>query len=197
MVLPQDFQNFIKTFKERNDPMTSIFVGHGNPMNAIEQNSFTQGWMNMVSRLYTPSAIVVISAHWLTKGTFVTAMEHPPTIHDFGGFPTQLYDVYYPAIGSPVLCDFIQHEVKYTDIALDYDWGLDHGTWSVLKHMYPGANIPVIQLSIDYTKSFQYHYELAQEVSTLRKRGVLIIASGNIVHNLRKMDLFNPNRTAH
>lgn len=165
--------------------MPVLFLGHGSPMNAIEENEFVAGFRELGNSIPRPSAILVISAHWETKGTFVTAMEHPQTIHDFGGFPKALFDVQYPAPGSPQLAQETKGLVKSTEIGLDTKWGLDHGAWSVVKHLYPLADIPVIQMSMDYTKPPQYHYDLAKEIAALRKKGVLIIGSGNMVHNLR------------
>lgn len=162
----------------------SLFLGHGSPMNAIEENEFVDGLRSLSKTIPTPRAILVISAHWLTNGTYVTAMEHPPTIHDFGGFPKALFEVQYPAPGSPSLAKEIQTLVKSQSVQLDYEWGLDHGTWSVLKHIYPEANIPVVQLSMDYKLPLQKHLEIAKELLPLREQGILIIASGNIVHNL-------------
>jgi len=164
--------------------MPLLFLGHGSPMNAIEDNEFVQGFRNIGKEIQKPKAILCISAHWETKGTYVTAMENPRTIHDFGGFPQALFNVQYPASGSPELAIHTKNIITKTEIGLDDKWGLDHGAWSVIKHLYPNADIPVIQMSIDYTKSAQYHYELAKELSILRKKGVLIVGSGNIVHNL-------------
>jgi 4,5-DOPA dioxygenase extradiol len=168
--------------------MPVLFVGHGSPMNAIEDNEFTNAWKRVSGQLPVPQAIICISAHWETKGTFVTAMENPKTIHDFGGFPQSLYDVQYPAKGNTTLASSIVAEGKIYNIQPDHTWGLDHGAWSVIKVMYPEANIPVLQLSIDYTKSAEYHYNLAKELSDLRKKGVLFIGSGNMVHNLRAIN---------
>ena len=165
--------------------MPVLFLGHGSPMNAIEENEFVQSFMKIGKELARPNAILCISAHWETNGTFVTAMEHPRTIHDFGGFPQALFDVQYPAPGSPELAKETQRIVTSTEVGLDDKWGLDHGAWSVIKHLYPNADIPVIQMSIDYTKPPQYHYELAKELASLRQKGVLIVGSGNMVHNLR------------
>ncbi len=169
------------------DQMPVLFLGHGSPMNAIEENEFVTGFRNVGKEIPTPSAILCVSAHWETRGTFVTAMEHPPTIHDFGGFPQALFDVQYPAPGSPALATETKSIITKTEVGLDDKWGLDHGAWSVIKHLYPNANIPVIQLSLDYNQTPQYHYELAQELSALRKKGVLIIGSGNMVHNLGRI----------
>lgn len=165
--------------------MPVLFVGHGSPMNAIEENEFTEGWRKAGEIIARPNAILAISAHWETRGTYVTAMKDPPTIHDFGGFPQELYDVQYPAPGSPELAGAVIETIKKTDVRPDEKWGIDHGTWSVVRHIYPKADIPVVQLSLDYYKTPAEHYELAKELAALRKRGVLIIGSGNIVHNLR------------
>ena len=164
-----------------------LFVGHGSPMNGIEDNDFSRQWKKQVEHLPTPKAVLVVSAHWLTKGTFITAMEKPQTIHDFGGFPQALFDVQYPAPGSPAIATTTQHLIHSTQVGLDHEWGLDHGTWTVVRHMYPNADVPVLQLSIDYYKDPQYHYNLAKELKALRKQGVLIIGSGNMVHNLGKI----------
>ncbi|XOV94946.1 MAG: 4,5-DOPA dioxygenase extradiol [Bacteroidota bacterium] len=168
--------------------MPVLFLGHGSPMNAIEENEFVQGFRQVSTEIDNPKAILCISAHWETRGTMVTAMENPPTIHDFGGFPRALFDVQYPAPGSPDLANQTAELIISTDVQLDHKWGLDHGAWSVIKHLYPDANIPVVQMSIDYTKGPQYHYDLAREISKLRERGVLIVGSGNMVHNLRAID---------
>ncbi|GGF74929.1 4,5-DOPA-extradiol-dioxygenase [Wenyingzhuangia marina] len=167
--------------------MPVLFLGHGSPMNAIEENEFVASFRKLGKELPTPNAILCISAHWETKGTFVTAMQHPPTIHDFGGFPKALFDVQYPAPGSPELAVETKKLVTQTEVGLDEKWGLDHGAWSVIKHLYPKADIPVIQMSIDYSKPAQYHYELAKEIQQLRHKGVLIVGSGNMVHNLRRI----------
>lgn len=168
--------------------MPVLFLGHGSPMNAIEENEFVSGFRNVAQTIPKPNAILCVSAHWETKGTFVTAMQNPPTIHDFGGFPKALFDVQYPAPGSPDLAKETQSLITKTEVGLDDKWGLDHGAWSVIKHLYPAADIPVIQLSIDYSQTPQYHYELAQELKSLREKGVLIIGSGNMVHNLRMVE---------
>jgi len=161
-----------------------LFIGHGSPMNGIEDNVFSQQWKAQVKDLPTPKAVLVISAHWLTRGTAITAMEQPKTIHDFGGFPEELFAVQYPAAGNPELAAETKKLVTKTAVGLDHEWGLDHGTWTVVRHMYPNANVPVLQLSIDYSQPAQYHYELAKELRALRKKGVLLIGSGNMVHNL-------------
>ncbi|HBD25394.1 4,5-DOPA dioxygenase extradiol [Flavobacterium sp.] len=181
----QPFYDWTKGLGEEEEKMPVLFIGHGSPMNAIEDNEFSKRWQQMGKEIPTPKAVVVISAHWLTKGTLVTAMPNPKTIHDFGGFPQALFDVQYPAPGSPELASEIQKLITNPAVELDHDWGLDHGTWSVVKHMYPDADIPVLQLSIDYYKPAAYHYELAKQLLSLRKNGVLIIGSGNMVHNLR------------
>ena len=167
------------------EQMPVLFAGHGNPMNAIEENTFVAGFRKIGETIPRPNAVLCISAHWETKGTFVTAMEKPPTIHDFGGFPRALFEVQYPAPGSPWLAEETRRLVKKTAIELDEQWGLDHGAWSVIKHIYPRADIPVIEMSLDYSQPPQYHYALAKELAPLRKKGVLIIGSGNMVHNLR------------
>lgn len=169
------------------EKMPVLFLGHGSPMNAIEENEFVTGFRKIASEITVPTAILCVSAHWETKGTFVTAMEKPRTIHDFGGFPEELFAVQYPAPGSPDLAKLTQQTVKKTNIQSDLSWGLDHGAWSVVKHLFPKADIPIIQMSIDYTQKPEYHYELANQLASLRKKGVLIIGSGNIVHNLRKV----------
>jgi 4,5-DOPA dioxygenase extradiol len=171
--------------------MPVLFLGHGSPMNAIEENQFVAGFRNLAKTLPQPNAILCISAHWFTKGTKVTAMEMPRTIHDFGGFPKELFAVQYPAKGNPDLAIATKELLLPAEVELDHEWGLDHGAWSVIKHLYPEANVPVIQLSIDYSKSPQYHFELAQKLSALRHKGILIIGSGNIVHNLRLVDFYN------
>jgi 4,5-DOPA dioxygenase extradiol len=167
-----------------SDLMPALFLGHGSPMNAIEKNEFTERWNKAAESIPKPSAILCLSAHWETKGTCVTAMENPKTIHDFGGFPEELYQVQYPAAGSPGLAGEVIRIIKKTTVQQDYQWGLDHGCWSVVKHLYPEADIPVVQLSLDHFQPPQYHYDLAKELSPLRDKGVLIIGSGNMVHNL-------------
>jgi 4,5-DOPA dioxygenase extradiol len=166
------------------EKMPLLFLGHGSPMNAIEENEFVRGFRRVGEEIPTPAAILCISAHWETRGTQITAMENPPTIHDFGGFPRELYEVEYPAHGSPDLALEVKSLINKTQAGLDYQWGLDHGAWSVIKHLYPNANIPVIQMSLDYYQSPRYHYDLAKDLASLRDKGILIIGSGNIVHNL-------------
>lgn len=168
--------------------MPVLFLGHGSPMNAIEENEFVTGFRNITQEIPKPNAILCVSAHWETKGTFITAMQNPPTIHDFGGFPKELFAVQYPAPGSPDLAKQTKSLITKTVVGLDHKWGLDHGAWSVIKHLYPKADIPVIQMSIDYSQTPLHHYELAQQIKSLREKGVLIIGSGNIVHNLRMVE---------
>lgn len=167
------------------EKMPVLFLGHGSPMNAIEENEFVRGFRESVRTIPRPKAILCISAHWETKGTRVTAMPNPRTIHDFGGFPKALYEVNYPAPGSPELAEATKKIITKTEVILDDKWGLDHGAWSVIKHMYPDADIPVVQMSLDYQQTPAYHYELARELDRLRSKGILIIGSGNMVHNLR------------
>ncbi|MDP1726654.1 MAG: 4,5-DOPA dioxygenase extradiol [Bacteroidota bacterium] len=164
--------------------MPLLFVGHGSPMNAIEDNAFSRSWAKLGNELSVPKAILCVSAHWQTRGTKVTAMEQPKTIHDFGGFPKALFDVQYPAPGSPQYAQLTMSQFRAGHISKDFEWGLDHGTWSVLKPMFPKANIPTFQLSLDYTATPQQHVEIAKHLMNMRKKGVLIIGSGNIVHNL-------------
>jgi 4,5-DOPA dioxygenase extradiol len=170
---------------ESTGVMPVLFIGHGSPMNAIEENEFTLSWHALGKSVPRPEAILCISAHWETSGTFVTAMPNPLTIHDFGGFPRELYEVQYPAPGSPELAYNVRRSITVTEVNLDEKWGLDHGAWSVIRKIYPEADIPVIQLSMDYNLTPSDHYELAKELASLRRKGVLIIGSGNIVHNLR------------
>ncbi len=164
--------------------MPVLFLGHGSPMNAIEDNEYSRKWEEIGNTLARPDVIICISAHWETKGTFVTAMQKPATIHDFGGFPKALFEVQYPAPGSPDLAKKTKNIITKAEVGLDEKWGLDHGCWSVVRHLYPKADIPVIEMSLDYYQAPQYHYDLAKELSSLRKKGVLIIGSGNMVHNL-------------
>jgi len=169
---------------EITQKMSVLFLGHGSPMNAIEENEFVSGFRKISTEIKKPKAILCISAHWETRGTCVTAMEHPRTIHNFGGFSKALYDVQYPAPGSPVLAKEIQNTAQYAEIESDVQWGLDHGAWSVIRHLYPNADVPVLEFSLDWNKTPQQHYELAKELAFLREKGVLIIGSGNMVHNL-------------
>jgi len=186
--------NKISESFSNTERMPVIFIGHGNPLNAIEENQFVTGFRNVAKTLPKPNAILCISAHWFTSGTKVTAMDMPRTIHDFSGFPKELYEVQYPAKGSPALAKETKKLLSSTLVELDEIWGLDHGTWSVVKHLYPKADVPVIQLSIDYTKHANYHYELAKQLSSLRDKGILIIGSGNIIHNLGMVDFQNFNQ---
>lgn len=186
-----DFNNYITSFKVREKLQPVFFIGHGSPMNGIEDNIFSNQWKEIGKKIEMPSAVLVISAHWLTTGTRVTAMQEPKTIHDFGGFPQALFEVQYPAPGSPFLAEETAKLITSTHVGLDHDWGLDHGTWTVVRHMFPEANIPVLQLSIDYYKPASYHYNLAKQLYELRKRGVMIIGSGNMIHNLRMLDWKN------
>jgi 4,5-DOPA dioxygenase extradiol len=180
-----NFKAFADNLTEEDVEMPALFIGHGSPMNAIEDNEFTTTWKSMGRTMTKPKAILCVSAHWETRGTFVTAMEKPETIHDFGGFPKALFDVEYPAKGSKWLAEEARKSITSTDVQLTEHWGLDHGSWSVLKQLYPDADVPVIQLSLDATKDAQYHYDLAQQLAVLRKKGVLIVGSGNMVHNFQ------------
>ncbi len=179
------FKVLADSLKEEDYVMPAVFIGHGSPMNALEDNVFTKKWRAIGKSIPKPKAILCISAHWETKGTFVTAMEKPKTIHDFGGFPKELFDTQYKAPGSIWLAKETQKIIKSTEVGLDEAWGLDHGCWSVLKQLYPDADIPVIQFSLDQSKDAQYHYNLAQQLTGLRKKGVLIVGSGNMVHNFQ------------
>ncbi len=178
------------TFRS-TEKMPLLFLGHGSPMNAIEENEFTQSFKNLAQTIPNPNAILCISAHWMTRGTKVTAMENPKTIHDFGGFPRELFEVQYPAKGSPSLAELVKKILYSYNIDLDEKWGLDHGTWSVIKHLYPKADVPVVQLSIDATRDMRFHFDLGSKLSFLREKGILIIGSGNIVHNLGMVDFQN------
>lgn len=166
--------------------MPALFLGHGNPMNALQDNVYTRAWKKLGDTLPRPKAIVAISAHWFTRGTGVTAMETPQTIHDFGGFPQALHDVHYPAPGSPALAQRLVALLSPLPVTLDHEaWGFDHGSWGVLIKMYPNADIPMVQLSIDSTRPAAWHMELGRKLAALRDEGVMIVASGNVVHNLR------------
>jgi len=186
MILPSEYLN-----NENNELMPLLFLGHGSPMNAIEENDYVTGFREMAKTIPRPKAILCISAHWETPGTQITAMKKPKTIHDFGGFPRELYAVEYPAPGSPELALETKNLIKKAEAELDQTWGLDHGAWSVLKHFYPQANIPIIEMSLDYYQKPEYHYALAKEIASLRNKGVLVVGSGNIVHNLRLIDWKN------
>ena len=181
---PNGLNNITREFNSTKS-MPVLFLGHGSPMNAIEENEFVQGFRKIGKEIPKPNAVLCISAHWETKGTYVTAMEKPQTIHDFGGFPKELYEVQYPAPGNPDLANETKGMIKKTEVGLDVNWGLDHGAWSVIKHMYPNADVPVIEMSLYYYQTPQFHYDLAKELVPLRKKGVLIVGSGNIIHNLR------------
>ena len=169
--------------------MPVLFLGHGNPMNAIEVNKFTKCLNEMGAHLPRPKAILMVSAHWETSGTWVTGMEKPKTIHDFGGFPKELFEVQYPAPGSPEFASRIVDAINCTKIQIDFNkWGLDHGTWSVLKHIYPKADVPVFQMSLDRNQPMEFHFKLGQKLKPLRSHGLMIIGSGNIVHNLKMVN---------
>jgi 4,5-DOPA dioxygenase extradiol len=172
--------------------MPAIFFGHGNPMNALSDNVYTRGWVALGAELPRPRAVLSISAHWYVPGTAVTASPRPRTIHDFGGFPRELYHVEYPAPGAPELAEQVARRLSPIPVALDQKWGLDHGTWSVLMHVYPAADVPVVQLSIDRTRTSRWHYELAKRLAPMREEGVLILGSGNLVHNLHDYSWGNP-----
>jgi 4,5-DOPA dioxygenase extradiol len=185
---------FSKNKNSSSQKQPVLFLGHGSPLNAIENNPFTQKLNSLGQELEIPKAILCISAHWLTKGTYITSAANPKMIYDMYGFPEPLYQLKYPAPGNPQLAEQICNQIKYTDIKLDQgDWGLDHGTWSVLVHLYPQAQIPVLQMSIDRDKPPEFHYELGKALQILRDQGVMIIGSGNVVHNLRKIDFQSKN----
>lgn len=177
--------------------MPLLVLGHGSPMNAIEENIFVEGFRNVAPTLPRPKSIICISAHWYTRGTHVTAMPHPETIHDFGGFPKALYQVQYPASGNPALAVETQTLLEPATVGLDQQWGLDHGAWSVLRHFYPEADVPVIELSIDYTRPADYHFELAGRLASLRDKGVLIVGSGNLIHNLSRVNFSRINEVGY
>lgn len=168
-----------------NACLPAVFFGHGSPMNALEVNTHTQAWAAAGRRFGKPKAILAISAHWYIRGTAVTAMGQPPTIHDFGGFPPALHAVQYPARGDPALAARVREVLAPLPVALDEEWGLDHGTWSVLVHVYPDAGVPIVQLAIDRTQPPAFHYELGRRLAALRDEGVMLVGSGNVVHNLR------------
>lgn len=191
------FKTFTDGLPKQDKLMPVLFVGHGSPMNGIEDTEFSRRWTKLASEIPLPTAVLVVSAHWFTRGTRITAMNAPKTIHDFGGFPQALFDVQYPAPGQPALALETTQLIHSAHVEMDHDWGLDHGTWTIVRHMYPNANIPVLQLSIDYTKGTQYHYDLARELSALRKKGVLVVGSGNMVHNLRMAAWDRLNDTAY
>ena len=176
--------------------MPAIFVGHGSPMNSIRRNRWTQGWTSLGTSLPKPRAILAVSAHWYIPATMVTAMTHPRTIHDFGGFPQELYKIRYPAPGDPALAERVRDVLTAIPAQLDEEWGIDHGTWSVLYHIFPMADIPVVQLSIDRTKPPAFHYEIGKLLATLRDEGVLLLGSGNLVHNLQAYQWDRPDAEA-
>lgn len=185
-----DIKTFANSFDQSTELMPALFCAHGSPMNALEDNEFTRSLTSMSKTLPQPKAVLCISAHWLTKGTYVNASPNPRMIYDMGGFPDELYKVQYPAVGSP---EFAKQIIDHSNtIALDTEWGFDHGNWSIMRWLFPNADIPVFQLSLDYYKPLEYHYQLAKELNFLRSKGVMIIGSGNITHNLR---MFNPNST--
>ena len=190
--LESSLQTMAAELSEQDAMMPAFFIGHGSPMNAIEDNVFTRGWRDAMADVPKPKAILCVSAHWLTRGTWVTAMPKPQTIHDFGGFPRKLSEAQYPAPGSPEIAKEIAESVSEVTIGMDQKWGLDHGTWSVLMPVFPAADMPVLELSIDYGQPAKWHYELGRMLVGLRKRGVLILGSGNIVHNL---GMLNPQMT--
>lgn len=169
--------------------MPALFIGHGSPMNALERNRYTEAWRAMGAALPKPKAVLCISAHWLTRGLAITAMPRPRTIHDFGGFPQALFDVQYPAPGDAALARRVCDVLKPLPVALDTEWGLDHGAWSVLVHLFPQADVPVLQLSLDAGQPEAFHYAIGQKLAALRDEGVLILGSGNVVHNLRRLNM--------
>ncbi len=171
--------------QDKASRMPAVFIGHGSPMNALEDNAYTRAWQQFGAAIPKPKAILMVSAHWVTRGTAVTAMEAPPTIHDFGGFPQALFDVRYPAPGDPALARRVHDLLAPLEVRLDHEWGLDHGAWSILLKMFPQADVPVVQLSIDATQPNAFHLETGRRLGALRDEGVLLMASGNVVHNLR------------
>ncbi|MFA5582587.1 MAG: 4,5-DOPA dioxygenase extradiol [Bacteriovoracaceae bacterium] len=192
LIIPPLFwktKNYMNTNQNTKELMPLLFIGHGSPLNAIDNNEFTQILSRLGQKLPRPRAILCISAHWMTRGSWITEMESPKTIHDFYGFPQELFNVQYPAPGSPELAQTIKKEIIDPNIHGDtIEWGLDHGTWSVLKHVYPNADIPILQLSLDMTKDSPYHFKLGEKIRFLREQGVLIVGSGDIVHNLKTMN---------
>jgi 4,5-DOPA dioxygenase extradiol len=177
--------------------MPAIFVGHGNPMNIVRRNQWTEGWAALGAAMQQPKAILVVSAHWYLPATMLTAMPHPRTIHDFGGFPGELYGIQYPAPGNPELAAKVREMLAPIAVELDHSWGLDHGAWSVLHHVFPKANIPVVQLSIDRTKSPSFHYGIGKLLAPLRDEGILLLGSGNVVHSLQAYNWDRPDIEAY
>jgi 4,5-DOPA dioxygenase extradiol len=190
MIGLKEFANMIGT--DEHDMMPAYFIGHGSPMNALANNKFTASLNAIGMEVSKPKCILVISAHWLTKGTYVQSAPSNKTIYDFGGFPEELYRVKYEPKGSPDTANELSEKIKHTNIQTTTEWGLDHGAWTILKHMYPLANVPAFQMSIDFSKPPAYHFQLAKELHYLRKKGVLIIGSGNIVHNLGRLNWQQP-----
>ncbi len=172
--------------------MPALFIGHGSPMNALERNRYTEAWRALGAALPRPKAVLCISAHWLTRGLAVTAMPRPRTIHDFGGFPQALFEVQYPAVGDARMAQRVSELLQPLPVALDTEWGLDHGAWSVLLHLFPEADVPVLQLSLDAAQTEAFHYAVGQKLAALRDEGVLILGSGNVVHNLRRLQMQGP-----
>jgi 4,5-DOPA dioxygenase extradiol len=183
-MISDDLNRTLTGFADSDVKMPALFVGHGSPMNAVDDSEFSRAWIEAGRSLPRPRAILCVSAHWETAGPQVTAMDQPRTIHDFYGFPRPLYEMHYPAPGSPGLARLTQEAVRTAQVGLDYDWGLDHGAWSVLRRLFPDADVPVVQLSLDRTQGPAFHYELGKELKLLRRKGVLIVGSGNAVHNL-------------
>lgn len=189
--------NTLQTLAEswpRTEPMPGLFIGHGNPMNAIEENHFVRGFREVAKSIPKPNAILCVSAHWFIDRTRVTAMKCPRTIHDFGGFPKELHEAQYPAPGSPKLAEFTAELARPSLVDLDHNWGFDHGSWTVAMQMYPQADIPIVQLSLNRKLTTLGHFELGQRLNELRHRGILVMGSGNLLHNLRMADLGNVNR---
>ncbi len=184
----QAIWNQLATLSNTGKRMPVLFLGHGSPMNAIEDNDFTRALRQLSTQLPHPKAILMISAHWLTRGVRVLSSVQPPTIHDMYGFPEALYQIQYPAAGAPTWAKTVKQLVQFAEVQLDDSWGFDHGTWSVLRWIFPQADVPVFQLSIDYRKPYRWHWQLARELRALRTRGVLIIGSGNLTHNLQQID---------
>ncbi len=192
MLTLSNFRQWSASLEETDSLMPVLFVGHGSPMNAIEDNEYSRVWKDVGAGLPRPKAILCVSAHWETRGTKITAMEKPRMIYDFGGFPRELSQVQYPAPGSEEWAMLTKESLTSIEAELDHQWGFDHGAWSILVHLFPKADVPVLQLSLDYTQPPSYHYELAKQLYSLRKKGVLIIGSGNMVHNLRMVSWQQP-----